>query len=457
MMQDKETPMDTSEFENDFGTIEVIERESVEYEDLSKLFITESGNYSKQFAKIYTARLSELSKVLAEKCRKKWKDVKILQLAELADSEEERSIVIGTLFKNQQWKPSILKQLCEDDQLPLPAARDDYCGDDDQVFLEDDTSRIKLVGRNVKREETITGVVCAVLGHQDASSAFQVEDWCFPGCLPQEKRDSETKGKVVLVSGLELANVPENLELNLLVEWLCGMIGDETTQKEDASIVRVIIAGNSIKGNSDTHANMGLLGGKALDVAAAKEIAIGTKRMDDLLKDLAQVCCVTVMPGQHDIATFMLPQKPLHPCMFPESRRYNSVKGATNPWMGRLGNRLISGTSGQPIDDLIKVSGANNHSPMEWLEKTLDWRHFCPTAPDTLPCYPYHEKDLFIMKDCPDIYFAGNMNKFETKLWKGDDGQVVRLICVPRFSTTKTVVLVDLKTLETQTVSFGTG
>ena len=90
-------------------------------------------------------------------------------------------------------------------------------------------------------------------------------------------------------------------------------------------IISLIInsfAGNSIKGTSETHANMGLLGGKALDVAAAKEIAIGTKKMDDLINDLAQVCCVTLMPGQHDIATFMMPQKPLHPCMFPQSRRY---------------------------------------------------------------------------------------------------------------------------------------
>lgn len=66
--------METSELENEFGTGKVFERDSVEYEDLSQLFITESGNYSKQFAKIYTARLSELSKVLAEKCRTKWSE-----------------------------------------------------------------------------------------------------------------------------------------------------------------------------------------------------------------------------------------------------------------------------------------------------------------------------------------------------------------------------------------------
>lgn len=70
-----------------------------------------------------------------------------------------------------------------------------------------------------------------------------MEDWCFPGCLPQEKVTSPTKGKIVLVSGLELATSAAILELNLLIEWLCGMIGDSATQKEGASIVRVIVAG----------------------------------------------------------------------------------------------------------------------------------------------------------------------------------------------------------------------
>ena len=74
MVQDKETPMDTSDVENSFSTGEVFERESAEYEDLSKQFIAEAGDYSKQFAKIYTARLSEFSKILVEKARTKWSE-----------------------------------------------------------------------------------------------------------------------------------------------------------------------------------------------------------------------------------------------------------------------------------------------------------------------------------------------------------------------------------------------
>lgn len=91
-----------------------------------------------------------------------------------------------------------------------------------------------------------------------------------------------------------------------------------------------------------------------------------------------------------------------------------------NPWIGKVDGRMIIGTSGQPIEDIIKTCGSTKSSPLDWLERTLTWRHMCPTAPDTLPAIPCFEKDLFIMKECPDIYFVGNMEKFETKLWKGE-------------------------------------
>lgn len=67
MVQNKETPMETDDSKN-----EVFQRESADYQDLSSKYRDVSENYSKQFAKIYTARISELSKVLTEKTRKKW-------------------------------------------------------------------------------------------------------------------------------------------------------------------------------------------------------------------------------------------------------------------------------------------------------------------------------------------------------------------------------------------------
>lgn len=99
--------------------------------------------------------------------------------------------------------------------------------------------------------------------------------------------------------------------------------------------------------------------------------------------------------------------------------RLESFQGGSNPWISQIDERTIMGSSGQPFEDFVKATGSKDTSPIEWLEKTIIWRHMCPTAPDTLPAYPFYKKDLFIMKQCPDVYFTGNADKYETKLWKG--------------------------------------
>lgn len=125
-----------------------------------------------------------------------------------------------------------------------------------------------------------------------------------------------------MLSGLEFAKNPPNLPLNLFVEWLGGLAGDVEAQKNEASIVRVVIAGNSIKGCADQHVSKGLMSGKAEDAAAAKEMTVGTQRLDSFLETIGSNCCVTVMPGQFDITTLMMPQQAMHPGSFPKARRF---------------------------------------------------------------------------------------------------------------------------------------
>ena len=74
------------------------------------------------------------------------------------------------------------------------------------------------------------------------------------------------------------------------------------------------------------------------------------------------------------------------------------------------------GNSGQPVLDIL-MNSALEH-PLDAMEKTLEWRHMCPTAPDTLGCYPYDDDDPFIFNVCPDIYFAGNQDSFGDRVWK---------------------------------------
>lgn len=111
----------------------------------------------------------------------------------------------------------------------------------------------------------------------------------------------------------------------------------------------------------------------------------------------------------------------------------------------------------------------------EIMKCTILWRHLAPTAPDTLRyiltlnrrsrpfvlrCYSFHGNtdgvtDPFIIDEMPHIYFAGNQEKFETKLLVDETkGRICRLVSVPVFSKTRSIVLVNLRNLDAFEISF---
>ena len=83
------------------------------------------------------------------------------------------------------------------------------------------------------------------------------------------------------------------------------------------------------------------------------------------------------------------------------------------------------------------------------LEATLLWRHLAPTAPDTMRCHPFTDDDPFYINSVPNVYFAGNMNRFDTKLVLNEKTKtLVRLVTVPKFCETQKVVLINIDTLD---------
>lgn len=71
-----------------------------------------------------------------------------------------------------------------------------------------------------------------------------------------------------------------------------------------------------------------------------------------------------------------------------------------------------------------------------------------------LGCYPFQEKDQFIIEECPHVYFVGNQPSFDTTIIEGPAGQQVRIIAIPRFDATGQIVLLDTETLEVELVKF---
>lgn len=72
-------------------------------------------------------------------------------------------------------------------------------------------------------------------------------------------------------------------------------------------------------------------------------------------------------------------------------------------------------------------------------------------------CYPFQDDDPLIVKECPHVYFAGNMPKFEVRTESGPLEQTVTLISVPKYSETGIIVFLDMETLEVTHIDLRVG
>ena len=383
-------------------------------------------------------------------------------------------------------------------------------------MLEDESGRLRLIGVALEREMLVTGCIVAVMGTEDANGDFEVIDVKVPDLpahpAPEDlapksadsggelKASSEGHGKAAIVSGLGISGSSgDSLALDLLMEFLLGESTSPSLQATASQITRLIIAGNSIaEGNLQPDAVNPSAASSNRKAAHSSNKKYGydssaynpapTAQLDLFLSTLLPSLPVTLLPGASDPANVSIPQQPLHPALFPHSRAYASpptqaqptdappvrkprkvantypLHPTTNPTFLTVGNNLILGTSGQPTDDISKyISSTPNSSPstpaettLDLMEATLRWRLIAPTAPDTLWCYPYQNSEPFVLEEgwCPHLYFVGNQEAFGTRVVRGEEGQEVRCVSVPRFAETGEVVVVDLETKDVSVIRF---
>ena len=67
-------------------------------------------------------------------------------------------------------------------------------------------------------------------------------------------------------------------------------------------------------------------------------------------------------------------------------------------------------------------------------------------------CYPFQEEEPFVIEETPHVFFVGNQPYFDTAVIEGSAGQAVRLIAVPAFRKTGEVVILDMETLDVQSI-----
>lgn len=413
--------------------------------------------------------------------------------------------VTGTVYVDLPLKPDILEDIGRDHWvvalMPRRYRREDGEEEEISYMLEDESGRVKLVdggGGRLGEEGLVTGCVISVLGTENRDGEFEVLDVCVPDLAPQPERwngapptpvklesgrgakkvktsDSDTdtpapstSSKIAIVSGLGITSSP-TLQLALLQEYLLGLSLSPTSQSHASTISRLIIVGNSLNLNPESvTAPSSSTDGKSkpkrnqkkygYDAASYNPAPVNI--LDDFLASLLESMPVTLLPGEADPANASLPQQKIHPAMFPQSRAYSAPPGeekeagwfdaVTNPWEGEVEGWRVLATGGQNVDDVYKYLDSERRVDM--MENLLRWRCVAPTAPDTLWSYPFQDDDPFVITASPHLFIVGNQPKFETKVIEGLNGELVRLLAVPRFDESGEVVLVDSETLEVERV-----
>ncbi|TDZ19659.1 DNA polymerase delta small subunit [Colletotrichum orbiculare MAFF 240422] len=468
-------------------------RDPSHYKSLDTFALPKQRSYQQQYADVYFLRLTSIRPAVDAVAAEAWDGTVIggeeaRRVNRVLDVRQgELCWVTGTVYMDMPLKPNILEDVSKDRWISAPISTDRYYSEDDkdQIMIEDDSGRIRLVGDILKSIHLVTGCIIGVMGTENASGEFEVMDVKFPDIAPQPERwalsappsedhsmsGASSSSKIAIVSGLSFSGTDASyaLELSLLLEFLLGEALSSGAQSELTHISRLIIAGNSIESSTSTN-NPALktapdnnVNGKKMakkygyDASAYNPLP--SQLFDDFLGDLLPSVPVTLMPGVQDPANASYPQQPIHAAMFPQSRPYAAAPDAkepgwfdatTNPWEGEVEGWRILGTGGQNVDDVFKYVDSDDRLGM--MEAMCRWRCSAPTAPDTLWAYPFQDKDPFVMKEAPHLFFVGCQPEFSTRVVQGNDGQEVRLVTVPSFSQTKELVLVDTETLEVSKV-----
>ncbi|TGO45819.1 hypothetical protein BOTNAR_0636g00010 [Botryotinia narcissicola] len=452
------------------------------YKPLSTFALSKAKQYQQQYGDMYFLRLTSLKKPVEEIASAAWDGFQI-------SGEEVRKVervldvrqgqlcwVAGTIYMNMPLKPNILEDISKDvgDSFPhlsnwrrrehwisAPPPRKKYLSSDgeDEIMLEDESGRLRLIGGQLNKELLVTGCIVAVMGTENANGDFEVVDIKVPDLPPQEPR-------------WEISGEKEEEDLDMDIEKAgrkkIALSLDPSSQADVSKISRLIIAGNSIASDLDSivHDTVGNTrkAQKKYGYDASAYNPAPTAHFDNFLAELLPSLPITLLPGPSDPANASLPQQPIHPAMFPQARAYcgsaPSVIGeereagwfdtVTNPWEGEIEGWRVLGTGGQNVDDVFKyVEGEDR---LRMMEAMCRWRCCAPTALDTLWSYPFQDADPFIISTCPHIFFAGNQPSFDTASIEGPDGQTVRLISILSFEETGEIVLLDAETLEAEVV-----
>ncbi|CAD8066554.1 unnamed protein product [Paramecium primaurelia] len=421
------------------------QRIGLEIKQSIKFYLSPKNKQIKtQYSHIYYMRYLNLAK----RFQIDREDSQFIELIQKIQNQQGTIKAIGTIFKEMKLKPYYF---CQNQNKSLQ----DYVSNEDVCYLEDRSGRIKLQINNallclpnkkdkiINVSDLVTGITLMIEGQIVANNIVKVEKIYLPTLpeTPMLKQLNSTQ-YLCLISGLNYNALESTTKYRHMIDYLQGNLYSGEGSEIPYQISQVIFLGNLYcKLEETTEQQILQQDFKGL----YNKLQLNIKGVDELISQLISITPVAIMPGINEPVSQMLPQTPLHKSHFPETfDKSNQLVFLTNPTEFTLGDIKILGTSGQNIQDIKKYSLVKNQEDVDILEMTLFYGHIAPTAPDTLISFPQQDQDPFVLQELPNIYFAGNMQKFGTKMVTDN----VRIVSVPAFSETGTICLINLNTLE---------
>lgn len=433
------------------------------------------------------------------------------QLSPSADNRNQ-CIIIGTIFKRMRLQPDVIEELSKGDyHVKCERYVGHYTSPDDYLVLEDADETMALVG-NIDPKKFVTGIVVALKGEPiEDGGRFLVHDICYAepnkhllynvigndtserlarASTPSSDSSSQierplvTSGPVYLMAVSGLGFHPDMGKGTALTRALQNMIdfiwgGAKYLEDERSSrVARILVIGGNLSeerlqlpedlaGQDD---DMGTIMKQSRQVKHYSSSIQAVKHMDEFFAQLSKTIDVDVMPGASDPSSHLLPQQSFHPCMFPKSCMFSSFNCTTNPHQAIYNDNIdILATSGQNIDIISKFSELSD--PIEIMKCHLKWGNLAPSAPDNLYSVPYEEDDPNVIDFIPEVYLAGCQDSYKVDYYNytnskpdasensppsSNDLQKTRtlLITIPRFCETFSCVLINLRNLDPELISF---
>ena len=339
-----------------------------------------------------------------------------------------------------------------------------FIDEKDSLSLEDSSGRVKIDSKsNLNIDEFVTGIPVAFKGQLNNKEIFVVNEYLFYRLedkitnTPMDvelNTPKENQNLILFISNLKLGNPNEienglgGIARSMLVDFIQNNNLAENLSNISSRIKRVIFVGASAYVNDKIEE---LDKGSFIKAEEYKKefnkIIENYTSLDKYLNLLSSYIQVDLMNNIEGNDGVYFPQNPNGQFLFLENIRNINAKTLNlveNPYIFDIysyklkDKKYFLGTSGENINCIMQYTSISE--PLIAMEKTLEWGHLAPLAPDTFRIYPFTEKDPLLLEKIPDMYFISGKNEFKMKKvefnYDEDSKKSVTLMELPDFSST---------------------